>query len=331
MDKIDKYFESPLLNQGTLKKLHNPKWILHSVKENDKDFYRVGDAIDTILTKGKHEFDNNFIVLSMNRPLGKMGLFIDNLPPDLTKDSEEELYTKAYEASTYKNKINKIIENFWKEPRYTEYYYNKCNAGDKTILTMDEYEQVLHCYEYLINNPWTRPYFMPKENTKVLYQVDLYFTLEGVECKALLDGVLIDTKNKTIRMWDLKTTGMSISGFKNSFLRFGYHIQAAFYHTALTKCLDKDKRLIKYKDYKVLPPQFIVTEKKGNQSNPARIFECSEKDIKCGMEGGTVRGKKYEGVLDLIEKYKWHLDSQLWDFPKEMYDNGGVTEINIFD
>ena len=150
--KIEEYFGSSRLNQGTLKQLYNPKWINLIREDKEQVYFRVGSAIDTILTEGMVEFNKQFAVLSTKRPIGKMGIFIDSLPLDLNEESNIEEYRVAYELAEYKGKLETIIKKLWGEERYKGYYIARKQSNGKQILTVDEYEQVLHCYENLINN-----------------------------------------------------------------------------------------------------------------------------------------------------------------------------------
>jgi hypothetical protein len=328
MDKVSSYFASRKLNASTLKQLDNPKWIKWKLDNPDaadeeKRHFRIGGAIDCILTD-PDRFKDEFVVLYSNRPSGKMGTFIDLLPLHLTEDSEIEEYKEAYNEVGYKVSLSAIIKSLWEKENYKNYYLSRKQSEGRSILTLDEWEEVQHCKEYLFNNPFTREYFLNfKADVEIQYQVPLYFEYMGESCKALLDGVVINHTKKTIQPFDLKTIGLSIKGFPRSYLTYGYYIQAAFYDAALRRCKSELSATANLDEYEILPMKFVVTEKKKTHSNPARIFPCTEDHIRSGYEGGWVDGKYYKGIDQLLDDYKWHRDNDLWDMSRSLYDNQG--------
>lgn len=352
MDRIEAYYKSDRLNASTLKGLHNPKWIKFQrdnpdAEDEEKRHFRIGSAIDAILTS-PGEFEKTFAVSYRERPGGLMGIFIDALPLDLDSESDIEEYREAYDKSGYKTSIETIVKKLWEVEKFKDYYLSRKNGAGKTILSYDEYEEVMHCKEYLLNNPFTSEYFINTNPTQdVFHQVPIYFTYylngEPIKCKALLDGVIIDHLAQTIQIFDLKTIGRSVKTFPTSFLRYGYYLQGAFYQLAFSEALhdrsgesyfDVEKLESLKKDietYESLPVQFVVTEKKTYHSNPARIYQCTDNDMVCGYKGGRVNGQFYPGIYKLIEDFYWHESKNYWDMPKWLVDSGGKVEIDIFD
>lgn len=68
---------------------------------------------------------------------------------------------------------------------------------------------------------------------ELIHQQPIYFTYRNTQCKALLDGIQIDHKNKIIQLFDLKTTHKPVYDFPEAFVQWGYYRQAAFYREAL--------------------------------------------------------------------------------------------------
>jgi hypothetical protein len=340
----DKYFDHPALNVSSLKQLYNPKWIKYQrdnpdAETGDKRHFRIGGALDAILTQPE-VFLRDYAVAPAKKPGGMMGVFIDALPLDLDKDSPEDEYLEAYAKSGYKTPISKIIEKLWSNPEQIEYYNALKRAKGKTIISYDEYEEVNHAKEYLLNNPYTRPYFQdPRSHIIIKTQVGIVFkhSEDDVQCKALLDGIIIDTENKTIQPYDLKTIGVSITSFPFSFLKYGYYLQAAHYYNAVKYMLEnhsEDLRLAwdlpeSPKDYELKFMEFVVSEKKLTQSNPARIFCTTENDYKLGLNGGKVGRRYYPGINELISQWKWHEENNNWDYPKELIENNGKFILDI--
>jgi hypothetical protein len=75
-------------------------------------------------------------------------------------------------------------------------------------------------------------YFKPTNPNEISHkQFPIYFDYMDEECKGLLDILFINTEEKYIQPIDLKTT-TNVWSFPKSFLRYGYQIQAGFYHIA---------------------------------------------------------------------------------------------------
>lgn len=360
MDKVNQYFASKALNVSTMKNLDNPKWVrlkqMGLIEDEEKRHFRIGSAIDCILTD-PDRFNDEFMRLPARRPSDMMVKFIEVLASyeDDVKsssinevDAQEEMaysekYEEAYKASGFKISMTRVINKLKTDTASRNYYKALKKATNKTLLSTDEWEEVKHCKEYLLGNPYTRKFFMNTDpNIEILYQVPIYFTYKDVECKALLDGIIIDKEKKRIQPFDLKTTAFSVSGsaFKGKFLKMGYYLQAAHYDNALwaivhdpilTRAPLELKEYMQNESYQIDPMRFVVTEKKVKHSNPARIFRCTENDLKFSKNGGTTRlGDYYPGVDELVDTYKWHKDEDYWDLPKSMVDSEGEEVLDVF-
>ena len=300
-------------------------------EDDEKVHFRIGSALDCQLTSPEL-WDEKFLVIEATRPMGFMGKFIDNLPSGLDPLlSDISLYQEAYDKAGYKMSINKVIEKMWNTPELIHYYLSTRNIDkDKSVISKDEYEQVMKAKELLLANEFTERYFRTSEDTDGIYelltQVPIYFRHLGEDCKALLDGILINHEAKTIQIYDLKTTGKSVYAFESAYLDYGYYRQIAFYSIALRHILELYPRL---EGYLVLNPVFIVVETKLSSTHPAVIYEVKDREF--GYLGGTVKGKRYKGIAELINAYKFHRDNDYWDMPKDLYDNKGVIELNVFD
>lgn len=77
------------------------------VEDEEKKHFRVGSALDTLLTDNE-EFHNEFKIVSAVRPFGLMGKFVENLPYNLTQNAPEEQYQEAYDKSGYKMRIDRV-------------------------------------------------------------------------------------------------------------------------------------------------------------------------------------------------------------------------------
>lgn len=284
-------------------------------------------------------WDTEFVVIDVARPYGLMAKFIDNLPSGLNVMSTLEPYEEAYVKSGYKMSLERVVSKLWQTKDLITYYKQTRDVDpDKTIISKDELEEVTRAHELILANEFAVKYFFPdKIRQETWSQVIIIFkykpNIEGVRewlCKAMLDGIFIDHSARTITPYDLKTTVRSALDFKHSYLEYGYYRQAAMYMLALLSEESPIKGLLE-EGYTLLPFRFIVAEKKVGASLPAIIYLTTENDIICGTKGGTINGRYYKGIDELIQAYQFHVDNNYWDLPMELYLNKGEVELNIFD
>lgn len=193
--------------------------------------------------------------------------------------------------------------------------------------------------ELILSNEFTHRYFVSfDENVEIISQVPIYFDYMDLECKGLLDGILINHREKTIQPYDLKSTGKSVYEFEKWLPIYGYHRQAAFYSIGLREWISEKAAKARaigtpnLGDYEVLPFKFIVVESKLSSKTPAIIYEMSDDDMLAGLEGGIPKGHKrhIKGINELIEDYKWHKENDKWLLRREFYEADGVKQTNIF-
>lgn len=330
------YFASPRLNATKLKGLDSPKLLKWrednpETESEDKRYFRVGSAIDCLLTTPAL-FNDEFVVMYERRPTGLMGVFIDALPLDLTEESEEDLYQVAYEKSGYKRNIGTVIHHLWAIEKNREYYMMRKSSGKKRIISLDELEEVQLAKKNVLDNPYAIKYFInTNKDEELIKQLVIYWEYEEFECKAMLDSVLINHKEKYIQPVDLKSTASKVYQFKRNVMTFKYYLQAAFYDMALRWKMENEDW---YSDYELRPFKFIASEKKGPVANPAIIFSMTKADMKKSKFGGTLsyggKPRKIKGVVQLIDDYRWHIKNDYWSMPKDLVDKQGEYDLNLF-
>lgn len=335
MNKIEKYFNTKAVSNSLLGALWNPRWIKlqrdnPDLETEEKSYFRIGSALDCLLTSPER-WGDDFLVVDANKPYGLMGRFVDNLPADLKIDSEYINYIGAYDKSGYKMSLDKVVGKFWENEEAVKYYRFTRNAGARTVLSRDEFDIVTRCKELILANEWAREYFITDDPyIELMHQVPIYFTYQDVECKALLDGIHINHKDKIITPFDLKTTGKGVYDFNQSFTQFGYYRQAALYELAIQT---ESSPVFEYlqNGYTINDFRFIVVENKTSSSTPAVIYKTTKNDRLVGIHGGTINGKVYKGINQLLEDYKFHTETDRWDLPLDLIKSNGEIELNVFD
>lgn len=340
MSNIKEYFDSKRVSNSLLGTINNPRyiWLREQglIEDFDRPYFRIGSGIDCLLTD-PDRWDEEFAISEGNKPSGLLGKFVEALPRYINSKDDISVYEDAYRVAGYKANIENVIRWFWENESAVKYYKDRFLVeSGKELLGREEFEAIKYAVEVIKENEFTSFYFIPSEdegNIERLFQQAIYFQVREVECKGLLDGILINHDEKTIQPIDLKSTGKKVQEFPTSFTQFGYQRQAAFYLLALNSFLQNrseyDTRDIL--NYTILPFKFIVVESKPSHSS-ALIFQCSENDIHCGLYGGwnKITQQYHKGIYNLLEDYRWHKEHNKWLMPREAYQNKGVLQLDVF-
>jgi hypothetical protein len=365
---IDDYFNSSLtqfVNQSSLKKLI--KGVDNFIKSSDSELYYeerghfiIGSGVDTWLTQGVEEFENEFYKQEVAKPSDKvlsichklydllisldyLDEFIANnyLLEDITNYLplnsilSDENYYNNYKEST---KVNKFIKDG------SEYFSSLIKCDNRQICSPDEWATIHKIVYSLQDNNTTKWIFDPdyksNDDIDLIFQKPLYFQIKGIPCKALLDVIVINHTKKTIQIYDLKTTSETVINFPNSIRKFRYDIQLAWYQLGLILTINKlndDLSDIK-KDitrYTVLLPAFIV-ESSVYTNNPV-IYTITEELLNIGLYGRPEMSLKKNnhkvtfsaivGISKLIDDYIWYLNNS-YDNDRVLVDNNFNLNVN---
>lgn len=208
--------------------------------------------------------------------------------------------------------LQTVVKLMWGNEKYREYYIMRSQYPNKQILAEDEYQLVLRLRNKVLSNAQLRRYFIKEQHTEILFQCPLYFThTNGLDCKVLIDGIVIDHKEKTVQPYDLKSTIKSVYDFHGEgFYTYGYYIQAALYDEALVRffksedvtCdhpLRKELTFAVMQGYKLKHFEFVVVTKKDDRE-PALIYQVSPESMHVFKQGTN-------GIYQLLDDLKWHL------------------------
>ena len=349
---VEDYYTNPAISQSQLKLLLGPNpSIFNTIKEPDlyfeeKKHFLIGNGVDIQLTQSLKAFNEKFHVSNIqNKPSDTIKSIVNQVY-DLVKEEVGSLADKGL----LRDHTSKIIDSCndhnyqpnWKtETRVAkvgeswEYWEDLKAAEGKQVLSQEENDLISQIVMSIITNPTTSKYFETSKDVEILDQLAIYFSYCDIDCKALLDRIIVDHKNKTIQPIDFKTMGDQTIYFPKSLRQRRYDIQAAFYTEAL-----KSKKV--YETYEILPFKFIV-ESTTNPGNPL-VFTCDEELLKIGKFGresfrlkgvSSIKlidmyyGKTDEvkGFNQLIEDYKWYLENG-FEKKREIVEAQGEFQIN---
>lgn len=318
----EEYLASTAQSQSRLKKiLFHPN--LYATYDPNSDIDEpaevtiIGDGVDLILTQGEDVFMEEFYFSTVERPTGQMGDFVWHLYANRNDTMAENI---AYELAGFKrDTLPKVRERFEKEGKA---YYDDLIAGEgKKVVTPTQYAIIQTIANSLKQNKFTSKFVLGDSQYKVFTQQALDFTYEGIQCKGLLDLVVVDTVNNLLYPIDLKTTSTSLNFWVDMLMKHRYDFQAAFYTEAL-----RQTDLSVYGEGLTVDSiqnfRFIVESQKFPGS--PLIYQLSDHLMSIGKTGGTYLGKDYEGFHQAIERLKWHSSNDLWEYTREDYENHGI-------
>lgn len=156
--------------------------------------------------------------------------------------------------------------------------------------------------------PELRHDFVNNDQRGVYYQVKLVSEVMGIKIKAMLDVILVDHVNKTIRPVDMKTGMMDKNDYDTfidkSYIRYKYYIQSGLYKKMLVEYC---KTHAKFKDYKVLDFMFLYSTtsfKSGLSEKEPFKYIINDKQYIESFKGFEHLGSHRKGIIELIEEYK---------------------------
>lgn len=263
------YRQDSALSQSTLTKYEREGFSkLNTLFDHiDTPSLTFGSAVDALITGGQKEFDDNFMVAdfpeikdSVKTVVHKLFDIhgtdyssIDDIPNSVIIPLTEEL---SFQSNWKPETRAKVIRE-----QGFEYYKLLFAATGKKILNTEIAQQVYTAVKALKESPATSWYFAednPFDGIIREYQLKYRDTFEGVTYRGMLDLVITDTVNKIVYPCDLKTSGHSEWEFYNSFIQWGYSVQARLYYRLLRQAMDEDEY---FRDFKLANYRFIVVNK----------------------------------------------------------------------
>jgi hypothetical protein len=270
-EEVLEYYESSALGQSKLKRLLGDLGSFHKVEDSSAEHFVIGSAVDCILTNSKEAFEAEYYISGVEKlPSETVIGILQAVHQDLLQDyaehleviqgQEEPLPVTSFvefvgdlkDHSTY---ILDACDRAEWQPRWgadaklkniiepgTEYFMDLCKAFGKRVISKTQAETIASIVISLCNNPRTsaffdRASFEALPHITIYYQFPIYFEYRGVQCKGLLDMVIVerDIEGKILSITgiDLKTMNGNTYYFPSSIKARRYDIQAAWYTLAL--------------------------------------------------------------------------------------------------
>lgn len=308
-----------------------------------------GELIHKLILE-PHLVPMQYAIVSGEMPSHKsQTTFIENLPKDITPDQEDivDAYKAAYSVkSKSESKITTEANAVYE--RFRDYYAALFSGDDKTIITQSEYDTAVEAAEAAKQHPVISNLLKDygESNGVTMIEKPIEFVLDDSQCtrasyvmqnhsedmknhfsslyehifekgntiklKGKLDKMDIDYDARTIRIVDIKSTGMGFPGFENKFFDYSIDLQAGMYVEAAFYYMIKELGYT-FPDIVQYDVEFYFAVININKPE-ARSYYVSDNSIDHGITK----------MVSLLNDYVWHVDNDKWEAKPEEYENGGI-------
>lgn len=322
MDKEKDYYKVKAISNSSLNILETSprkfyKFYNQTLEEEKESYFKQGSAIHCYILEPK-EFNERFKFLEFNTPNSpNKKQFIEAYLK--AKGKEADRLTKAYKASytttsdeTALTKAKELKQELKSYFKYLEYENNGIMVFPfyfKSLL-----ENIKHELER--NSKANELLFTVATEFDELYiynELPIYWKLKKDEseydCKAMLDRVIIDKKNKIIKIVDLKTTNHITEFVNKSFFEYHYDRQLAYYSIAIMKFFKDEFPNDVIDNYTI--EHYIVAVSKDSEPE-SKVLKVSENVV---LNAASQIDK-------LLDRVHWHFVNNKWEYSVEQYTNG---------
>lgn len=333
-EEIEEYRNSSAINQSKLKLLLVSVDTFKEVKEpemffEEKEHFVIGKGVDDFITMGQDYFDQEYYLSNNSKPSATVMSIVQQVFQSRSSDDwfEQDLLS-AIDAHAYQpnwkpeTKIKKVSEEG------EQYWLELIQSEGKNVLSIEQYTKIQSIVNQLLEHPHTKLIFQEENNVDFYYQLPIYFEEEGLQCKALLDLVIVNHNTQAITPYDIKTIGDYTKFFDYQCKKRRYDIQAAFYFEAISEWRDRN-----FPEYDLYPFSFIVASTTKQCPPLEFVTDIEFLNVgKYGYEAVTLynvgeeeleTGTIVKGFTQLLDEYKWYEENG-WDVDKEIFDAAGV-------
>jgi hypothetical protein len=289
--------------------LSNKYYTGKSVKNPTTNVKNIIDALlDTI----------NSPIGAFNSTSGILGGKKSQIVTDNLDDYKQQICDIATSLGVYKSYT--VIKTLETVKTGQDYFKDKLRARGKMLIKPEMWALAYETAQTLITHDFSSKYFDQNQNgVELIYQYKFIAEVSGVQCKGMLDCVMIDHNEKKIYPVDLKTGESPAEKFNEVILIHKYYIQGALYREALRDIVSNDPDLV---GYTVEEFEFIYISKM-NPYKPV-IWVMPEELHVNAMNGFTdVFGYEHRGVTNLLEDYYNCKDGRYCEYLQDVYENEG--------
>jgi hypothetical protein len=375
-EEVQEYYQSDALGQSKLKLLLGDLSSFHKEFDSSAEHFMIGSAVDCILTNSLEAFNEEYYVSSVEKLPSEAVIEILNLVHnDLLQDYAEHLevitgqdeplpvtpfHEFVGELENWGAYILDACEKTGWQPRWgadaklknivepsSTYFSDLCLGFGKTVISQAQNNTIKSIVHSLQTNPRTASFFdrefysdMPLYT--MYYQFPIYFEYKGIQCKALLDMVLVerDLEGRILSITgvDLKTMNGNTFYFPSSVKARRYDIQAAWYTLALHKhfavpegsdVIKPFQFVVESTSYQGKPLNFVVDESLlGIGRYGRRAISLHETDMFNGdAMASAILQYEIKGFEQLLNLYIYHSENGFTE--EREIQEAGLTPLKL--
>jgi hypothetical protein len=348
IEQVNEYYERIGINQSSLKVLiedgiekylsiKNDLQRQNDLYYEEKKYFIIGNAVDCRITHGEEVFKNSYFFSQLQKKPGEKGMSVIKLAfdkaiakfpkgPDVNINLfKKEIYEAANEEEYY---IKRKKPTFEEDERILTllkdngqaYWMDLALAEGKQVLNHDENLVITAIVMSLLTHKFTRHLFVDDATTDIVFQLPMYWSYKEVDCKGLVDMIIINHATKKIFIIDIKTLGDYITRFNKAARKRRYDLQGAFYTLGLKLNLPQLGTLINRNldNYEVANFAFVV-ESTIKPGTPL-IFPLTDELMEQGANGSEdILG--YNQAIDLYKEW----EGMDFSLEKKVEENNGVV------
>lgn len=297
--------------------LYFKKLLNKEIEQEDHKYYERGTQIHMFLLE-PDKFDKNYTHLDYDTPKTEQQKTFckkvsDAKPKD--QDAHIHIYKETYssknksddkireEATSLISKYEPYIKYLKKSKQYKEVL----NESTWTMLQSIKAEVLKHDAAAgllgLIKDP------LSEAEGHSEYKIEFKDINTDLNCKALIDRLIIDKKNKEITLIDIKSTS-TFKDFKDKVREYRYDRQLAFYWRAIFhQFKDTIDEEYKFKTYIIAINTKELVE--------VKVFDIPEK----------ILHEADDEINRLMLRLAWHYENDTWEHVREYYGNKGIEKL----
>lgn len=316
------------------------EYVLYETQESEETLSTIIGKLVHVMLAGQ-EFNEQFAISSVQEPVGQMLELCQVLHKWYKREPEKEferlfldavnevkydidLKEKAFKGKTVEQ-ILKLFSETDKKGCSPELFYRELVANsDKTVVTISQVQMAEKVVNIVKEHQYTRDIvnITPTDGIEVFNELPMLWMWKDIPCKGCVDRLVVDHITQTIQVYDWKLS-WELEEFDRAYIKHKYWLQVGMYWIGVHEWALEHG----YKDYKIEPMQYIAIDPMGN-SAPI-VYQLTQEDVKMALEGFSIRGYKWEGVVELLEVIEWHISTGNWRTTRAIEENNGVMKLEI--
>ena len=299
------------------------KMLTEDVPEEKSQALERGTMIHEYILQPE-EFQKDYVIWDKSRPSsGQQEEFCQALAFSTEIEPNRAIldaYKKAY--STRGKSEDLMLSEGLKIASTLKDYIDYLKSGDKRIMISPwDYQTLKKIKNEIVAHKLAKELLPAYTNSDIFARHEFHINwtyyikmADGVNCKSLLDGLILDFSKKKAIIYDLKTTA-KLWHFEDSIDQYDYCRQLCFYMQAVTWYLKYE--LKENPNSWIFEYYIIGIDTTG--SNEIRVFK---------IDSRMVDSRKAT-IMDAMKDIAWHQQNNKWDHSREYYEGDGSESLNL--